>query len=373
MDSAPGLLSPAETVRAFSALNLAIRQGDGLRRIVARLRRILDLPVSVIDLRGNILEADPARYHWELDEIVRWVPRTEVIDGHTSVAPVSVGTDVVALLCVASASVSMEIVEFAAGLVAMDLARRQALLSGRRELAGQVLEDVFNATISGREAERRLEPLGVDLEVENAVIIGRADVPAARLRSVPWNLSALFTEMEGPFLRATIGSQIIVVLPAGDVVEQVAQRTYEHLLPLARDAGVGIGSGHTGPGGLRLSYFEARDALGLGPGVHAHRILNLPRLLLQANADLGIRELARDILQPLRTYDDKHSSELVETLRVFFELNCATAPTADALHIHRNTVIYRLTLIESLTGRELSDFATRVHFWLALQAIETVK
>jgi purine catabolism regulator len=45
------------------------------------------------------------------------------------------------------------------------------------------------------------------------------------------------------------------------------------------------------------------------------------------------------------------------------------ARTADRLFIHRNTVRYRLSQIEQLTGRSLDQTNDRVHLWLALLAL----
>ena len=55
---------------------------------------------------------------------------------------------------------------------------------------------------------------------------------------------------------------------------------------------------------------------------------------------------AKEILRKIREGGD----ELIETFRVFIRENFERGKTAELLHIHRNTLSYRLSKIEELTG-----------------------
>lgn len=56
----------------------------------------------------------------------------------------------------------------------------------------------------------------------------------------------------------------------------------------------------------------------------------------------------------------------LETLEVFLAKDCSWARTAEALHIHVNTVHYRVERIEALTGRDLSRLDHKVDLHAAL-------
>jgi purine catabolism regulator len=75
-----------------------------------------------------------------------------------------------------------------------------------------------------------------------------------------------------------------------------------------------------------------------------------------------------NILGPLMQYDDAHQSHLVETLHLFLTNNRSWQPTATALHIHKQTLVYRIRRIEQVTGRRLSSTADVAQLWLALEA-----
>ena len=72
----------------------------------------------------------------------------------------------------------------------------------------------------------------------------------------------------------------------------------------------------------------------------------------------------RNLLSPLLTYDREHEASLCETLKVFLECDRCCKQAADRLHIHRNTLRYRLEKIgellspEALTGH--SAFLLRI-------------
>jgi purine catabolism regulator len=90
----------------------------------------------------------------------------------------------------------------------------------------------------------------------------------------------------------------------------------------------------------------------------------LPRGLSEA------RRAVDQVLGRLLEYDAAHGAELVRSLRVFLELNRSWKDAADALHIHKQTLAYRLRRVEELTGRRLSDTGSLADLWLALKAAE---
>jgi hypothetical protein len=72
------------------------------------------------------------------------------------------------------------------------------------------------------------------------------------------------------------------------------------------------------------------------------------------------------VLGPLVEYDSRHRSELLPTLRHFLESGGSWVRCARELHLHVNTVRYRMRRIEQLTGRDLRDAQDRMDLALAL-------
>ena len=85
----------------------------------------------------------------------------------------------------------------------------------------------------------------------------------------------------------------------------------------------------------------------LSPGDH------LPELLLASSPRLASALRAR-ALGPLEAYADRRGTDLVETLAAFVRSDCDRRATAATLHVHPNTVDYRLGRVEELTGLNLS-------------------
>jgi purine catabolism regulator len=72
-------------------------------------------------------------------------------------------------------------------------------------------------------------------------------------------------------------------------------------------------------------------------------------------------------LGALRDYDHAHSAQLVETLDAYFAAGRSLAGTAQLLNKHRNTVLYRLRLIEEVAGVDLRDPQTALDLQVALR------
>lgn len=66
-----------------------------------------------------------------------------------------------------------------------------------------------------------------------------------------------------------------------------------------------------------------------------------------------LRAFARNVLAPLREYDEKHQTELERTLRRYFALGQNVKTAAAELNVHRHTVFYRLRQIAEICRCDL--------------------
>jgi purine catabolism regulator len=345
-------------------LSRALLSGGGLTSLADALRLMLDAPVAVLDAFGAALASSPAGAAW---------PPLVDDDSDLVMAPIQIGGADVATLCALSPREGRDVLPYAASLVGLELARRQAQLAGRRELLGQVIEDVAASTISLSEAQRRLAAHGIDVTRPHAVVLASAPPgAAARLRALPGGVYPMSDSGVEPVVTAHAGDHLALIVGREREVRDVAQLTYKYVAQLGDGARVGIGGSYEGVNGLRWSYHEAREACSRGAGVNDREPLSLPGLLLSSDS-LPLADLGREVLAPLHSVDTAAGSALVETLRAYLEEDASVARAAQRLFVHRNTVRYRLEQIERLTGRSLESTQDRVQLWLALQVVELSK
>lgn len=72
------------------------------------------------------------------------------------------------------------------------------------------------------------------------------------------------------------------------------------------------------------------------------------------------------LLQPLKEQDREHKSDFLKTVAVYLSLNGNLKESAAFLHIHTNTLMYRLNRIAELTGKSLKDTDYRTSVYLDL-------
>lgn len=140
---------------------------------------------------------------------------------------------------------------------------------------------------------------------------------------------------------------------------------------LTGGAVAGLSDPVSSPADLPTAHRQARWAL--------HRAQERRLVVLHHSDDLGAsvflpgdrddgRAAARRVLGPVLEYDDAHEAHLMDSLRAFLEENRSWQRAADRLHVHKQTLVYRLRRVEALTARSLSDTGDLADLWLALQA-----
>ncbi|MEU3301415.1 MULTISPECIES: PucR family transcriptional regulator [unclassified Streptomyces] len=136
---------------------------------------------------------------------------------------------------------------------------------------------------------------------------------------------------------------------------------------------VGVSAAVHSAEGLRGALEEARHARRVAaarPGrvcAAGHHELASHVLLLPFVPDDVRRAFTARLLDPLRDYDRRHRAELIPTLEAFLDCDGSWTRCATRLHLHVNTLRYRVGRIEQLTGRDLSRLEDKLDFFLALR------
>ncbi|MDJ0355049.1 PucR family transcriptional regulator [Paenarthrobacter sp. PH39-S1] len=257
------------------------------------------------------------------------------------------------------------IVDYAKGLISVELNNLVQRRQTARQLAGQVFQDIIRGSLNGPDATARLQSVHVNPAAKNMVLLVR--VPAGRSDTLAG--MALPQPLESA-VAAVLGSadqqELLIICPThSGAPATLGTALSRQMTDVGIKAPVGIGGAYAQANGLRWSYFEAKEAASRGLAVNEPERLSLTSLLL-ASEDVPMTDMATEALAPLLAFDAAHGAELVNTLESYLQLNGSVAAVAEALTLHRNTVRYRLTQISELTGYDPAVTADRVQLWLAL-------
>jgi sugar diacid utilization regulator/putative methionine-R-sulfoxide reductase with GAF domain len=96
--------------------------------------------------------------------------------------------------------------------------------------------------------------------------------------------------------------------------------------------------------------------------------LGIIGLLGTGATEAGMGRFVTDTLGAVIAYDTERGSALIGTLRAYLESNCSQRRTAERLFVHQKTVRYRLTLVEKLSGLDLTTHRDRLLADIAVQA-----
>ncbi|WP_033319262.1 CdaR family transcriptional regulator [Streptomyces yerevanensis] len=136
-------------------------------------------------------------------------------------------------------------------------------------------------------------------------------------------------------------------------------------------ARAGIGEPASSVGDLHDSYQDACDALRLGARVTGGSPVHLITDLRVHQVLAAVGQPARNRLLALTAADLRTQPDwpvLRDTITAWCESGFNLVRASAALHIHRNTVVYRMNKIEQITGRPLREHRTTMALYLACLA-----
>lgn len=288
-------------------------------------------------------------------------------------------------------------------LIAVERDRRDAARTVRRRLAQEVLELVQTGAAPAEIAARLRVAAPVLLPGLGAaphwqVVVARVEweddgtetgpVAQTLLEEILVDPLATGPEHSDRIAVAHTGDEAVALVPlpavssehdgseTGILAEQLLESVREPLSAgLDGDGRVtlGVSAAVHSAEGLRGALEEARHARRVAaarPGrvcAAGHQELASHVLLLPFVPDDVRRAFTARLLDPLRDYDRRHRAELIPTLEAFLDCDGSWTRCATRLHLHVNTLRYRVGRIEQLTGRDLSRLEDKLDFFLALR------
>jgi PucR C-terminal helix-turn-helix domain/GGDEF-like domain len=141
---------------------------------------------------------------------------------------------------------------------------------------------------------------------------------------------------------------------------------------------IGIGGPCCDPRDIARSYAQAQRTtatlkrLGRHGTVSAFGDLGVLRLLLQVPDLAELRSFAADVLGKLAVHEQEHKSEYLTTLACYFRENNSPQRASRILHVHPNTVAYRVKRIEEITGLRLDNYTDRLIAQVALEILDAL-
>ena len=110
------------------------------------------------------------------------------------------------------------------------------------------------------------------------------------------------------------------------------------------------------------------------PDVHMHmyRDLTLTAITDAIILSLGYDNAIHPAISMLQWADENRNTDYLETLKTYVLSGSSSQDTCEKLHIHRNTLNYRLSRIEEMAGLDLKKSDTRTHLAISFLMMDRV-
>jgi GAF domain-containing protein/sugar diacid utilization regulator len=371
--------------------------GSGLNSIVETLARVLGKPCAIYDaehtrlalasppdnadgMLPRLLEPpcveDPA-VAGALESggngrpfLVPPLPEVGVMHRHL-VAPIVVDDELWGRLVVMEcrtrfAGGDMLTLRRAATLVALHMRTERSAIEADWNAGASLAAEILDGNADLSVVERRAERLGVKLDSPHVVALigsrGERGSAVSDFRAVTAAFRDVAPSLTVHATKVAEGVAAVLEVPDGIDEATFTESAKELLTKVcerlggAGQIGAGISTVRSGPGSYADVYLEAQQVLDCirrfgsehGPAALSAADLGTGRVFLATSDAEAVRTFADDAFGGL--VRDPSKTDLLTTLRCFFDNMASIRRCALELGVHENTIRYRLARIEELTG-----------------------
>ncbi len=357
-------------MRVHNEVRLSLSERRSSAEFIAGLARVLGCQAFVVDceLWEPVLPGcsvpDPAwqgaiRHALELRSNKAPSVIHLDVDGETGlVTPVPVETPVFLLVLPnGHHAPRVAVLQHVAAACALEMTRIDAGFERERRSGSALLAEALQGRLDGRVLDSSLNERGI--EPPCVCIAIEASQQAVDRLERRWAINGI------PHLLSGIGPTYVGILQSSDpALDRLAE------VLISDQYRAGVSDPFSGAGGLIDAGRQARWALETvhhgGSGLARYGNDGdalLPRTLSEA------RLAAERILEPVLDYDREHGTELIRTLQTYLQCDRSPKQAAQLLFVHNQTVNYRISRIEELTGRSMRSTGDISELWFGLRAL----
>jgi hypothetical protein len=371
---------------AHDRLTGLVLQGADLAKIAAAVHELLGGPAIVTDAQGTVLAVHPDRTSFAIpQEMVGQVAATgratavSRSDGSVLwVAPAVANGELLGSIALSHPGHSAEsglnlleqrTLERAGMIAALIFLMNRSAAEAETRLADEVVDDLVVGGDRSVSAARRAKALGFDAALPCVVLAaeaGHGDGAAIR------RAGQTFARAHGGLAGGRF-DQLTVVVPgsqASTAAEELCKVLSAHVSSVVL---VGASGPCSDVEAMASTYAEARQTLSalqrLGGDVRwaTPETLGFVGLLLSVDEPGSAAGFVSSVLSPVMEYDAKRGTDLIGTISAYIVSGRSLRSAADALHVHPNTVLQRLSRVASLLGDDWQQVDRMLEVQLALK------
>lgn len=286
--------------------------------------------------------------------------------------------------------------EHACTIISLELVKEQAVIETQQRLRGEFVTKLFSGqmdeTLISKAKNLNFDPnrnyvtVIISFETRSNV---KKSVDEGTFRNLLHMTNRLLLEKNVQGMAVMNENQIVALLSfhpklsSSSIVAEIkelAKMIQNRILIKYRQLDLSIGIGRMKPGLLYVheSFKEAIKCIKFLKNYHfEHSILcytdlGVQRFILQ-NAEEELIDFIQEVLGPLIEYEQSRKGDLLSTLIVYFEQNQNIRKTAESLHIHPNTLNYRLKRMEEILLADFSDSQQLFNIHLASNIYQYIR
>ncbi|MDE1313290.1 helix-turn-helix domain-containing protein [Vibrio aestuarianus] len=373
------------------------------RQIVERAMKIISYSINVMDDKGRIIgSGDSARLHQKHEGAILAINENRVVEIDKATSgylkgvkpginlPILYQEQVIGVVGISGAPSEVrhygELVKMTAELIVEQAALMAQVQWNKRHREELLLQLIQGSTLNETQLNSIAERLGLDLSQPRIAAVVKV-IPEKDTALSLEHLQQLVHLLEYPERDNLVGiisvslNEVVVLKPISLThkgwSQEIEAKRVNQLLKRIKKEGkftikIALGDYFPTLAGLAKSYQTAKltmQASDNKPGqVFFYQDDKLPVLLNSIKDEQWRSDQLRQPYTLLESYDTK--GILMKTLESYFAQNCDVHQTCQVLHIHRNTLRYRLEKIEQLTSLKFNKLNDITHLYLAFSCFK---
>ncbi|OIN26068.1 sugar diacid recognition domain-containing protein [Vibrio barjaei] len=372
------------------------------KQIVDRAKKIIAYSINVMDENGVIIgSSDPSRLHQTHEGALLAIRDNRTIEINDSVAstlsgvktginlPIIYSENVIGVVGISGTPEEVrsygELVKMTAELIVEQAALMSQVQWNKRHREELLLQLIEGSSLNDGQLLSIAQRLDLDLSQPRVATVIKV-IPRAGEPVTLEHLQKLVHLLEHPERDnivgiASVSMNEIVVLKPVTIVNHTWNRKEEQkrVAKLVKridnecDFSIQMAIGDYFPGliGLARSYETAKATIESSTSnddaVMFYQDRKLSVLVSSIKQDPWRATQLKAPIKKLMAADSKQV--LLKTLSTFFTQNCDLAQTCESLHIHRNTLRYRLDKIQQETNLDINNLDDKIQLYLALKCL----